>query len=587
MVQFEQISPMAQQRLLELAFARVVYGFGAMFVVGMPFIAWAYHENAPIVGLVVWTLLYIPLLAVSRRLQERYVRDCQQKRPDVLKRWLPRVQVLSLIYGLGMAVPPLLTHNQVSFDFQLLFLVTIAAIVAGNATHQAGVQKVFMAFFIPAWIIPAVLLLPITFPEHWFYVAPLTIVYIRSMQKHAAHTEQFLLQNVVLQEEGEQLAEQNRLAKLAAEKALADKNQFLTTASHDLRQPVHAMGFLVEAISLRNRDPELRPLLTDLVSSLRSVRMMFNSLLDLTKIESGAVAINKQPVNLQELIIDVRKVFKEEAQHRGVELRTRCTTSLSVLADPLLLRQSLSNLVQNALRYTPSGGILISARVRGARVKLEVWDTGVGVSQIDQGDIFSPFIRKSYAWHFDSEGHGLGLAVVARCAKLMGAEYGLRSREGRGSCFWLELQAATNIQKMPAEEVKISDAKSHAPARRTLTGKCLLVEDDPLVSLALQTMFRTWGIDTRLAANGTQALGLIESGFDPAVILCDQRLRSGESGFEVLQFLLERCPQASSAIITGELNSGPVKEAESLGYLVLKKPLDTDDLFALMDTWLR
>ena len=277
MFQFEQISPTAQQRLLELAFARVVYGFGAMFVVGMPFIAWAYHENAPIVGLVVWTLFYIPLLAVSRRLQQRYVRDCQQKRPDVLKCWLPRVRVLSLIYGLGMAAPPLLTRNQVSFDFQLLFLVTIAAIVAGSATHQAGVQKVFMAFFIPAWIVPAVLLLPITFPEHWFYVAPLTIVYIRSMQKHAAQTEQFLLQNVILQEEGEQLAEQNRLAKLAAEKALADKNQFLATASHDLRQPVHAMGFLVEAISLRNRDPELRPLLTDLVSSLRSVRMMFNS----------------------------------------------------------------------------------------------------------------------------------------------------------------------------------------------------------------------------------------------------------------------------------------------------------------------
>lgn len=161
---------------------------------------------------------------------------------------------------------------------------------------------------------------------------------------------------------------------------MLDKNQFLTTASHDLRQPVHAMGFLIEAIIHRNQDDSLTPQLLDLQQSVRSVHLMFNSLLDLSKIESGNVMTAPTRVDIGTLLDSVITLFREEANSRALRLRTwRPKRRLFVMGDPLLVRQSLINLIQNALRYTQQGGVLVAIRPRGAECLVEVWDTGVGL----------------------------------------------------------------------------------------------------------------------------------------------------------------------------------------------------------------
>ncbi|WP_422650859.1 sensor histidine kinase [Cupriavidus sp. H18C1] len=328
--------------------------------------------------------------------------------------------------------------------------------------------------------------MPWSFPHHWQVVLPLTLLYAVAIYRHALIANQFFRQQVQLEDDGIRLAESYRLAKEEAEDALRAKNLFLTTASHDLRQPVHAMGFLIEAIAQRNRDPALNPPLEDLRRSVRSVHLMFNSLLDLSKIEQGMAMPRSAPVALAPIMEEVAALFREEAHSRHLDLRVRVPKqAAAVLADAALLRQSLVNLVHNALRYTQRGGVLLSARRREADWLLEVWDTGIGVANEDKSRIYSPYYRNEYAWRIDSAGHGLGLAVVARCATMMGAAYGLDSVERRGSRFWLRFPAAdpgqAHVHAMAAE----SQARPTS-ALPPLSGCCLIVEDDPVV-------VRAWG----------------------------------------------------------------------------------------------
>lgn len=578
---YSDISPAGQASLLDIAFARIRYGLSAMVIVSLPFIAWYVHLGQSPVGLVLWAVAYLIAVGGVTLLARHYRRDRADGNPeDVLRRWLPRIRVLALTYGSSLTVPPLLTAHNSSFEFQLLYLVTVAAIVAGNAVHSSPVLSVFRSFFITGWG-GVTLLVPYVFPEHWYYVLPLTLIYVQTMLKHSALAHRFFVQNIVLQEKGARLAEDFRVAKEEAEKALRDKNRFLTTASHDLRQPVHAMGFLIESIAFRNRDATLNPALEDLRHSVRSLNLMFNSLLDLSKIESGAVEAKPLPVPLDPLMQEVATLFGEEARARGLDLRVRATSGGTVIADALLLRQSLVNLVHNALRYTSKGGVLICARRRSTDWRLEVWDTGMGVAGEDKGKIFSPFYRNEYAWRIDSAGHGLGLSVVARCADLMDASYGFESIEGRGSWFWLRVPAIEQREVVPATRPASANSQRHP-----LSGTCLVVEDDPQASAAWASLMQAWGADARCVASGREAIAVLESGFRPQAILCDQRLRAGESGFDVLRALLARIPEAAGAMVSGEYDSPELAQAEAEGYIVLRKPLEAGDLHAVLSVWL-
>jgi len=285
-------------------------------------------------------------------------------------------------------------------------------------------------------------------------------------------------------------------------------------------------------------------------------------------------------VALDPLMNDVATLFREEARSRQIDLRVRLSGGRAlVTADVMLLRQSMINLMQNALRYTQSGGVLMAARRRGGDWQFEVWDTGVGIAEDDQQRIYSPFFRPEHAWRIDNAGHGLGLAVVARCADLMGASQGLSSREGRGSRFWLRLPSAQIEEPQTAVRERTFSPVGHG---ETLSGRCLVIDDEPQVRKAWQALLNAWGVETACAASANDAFALLDAGFEPQAIFCDQRLRSGESGFELLQALLERCPDAAGAMISGEFDSPALAQAEQEGYLVLHKPLDPEALYTLL-----
>lgn len=580
----DNISISGQVRLLDFAYARLRFGIFAMPVVSATF-AWYYGQSSDDLRVILWSSGFFCWAAIGYLQHLAYQSDCTELAPEAMfAKWLPRIQAFVVFHGLGLAMLLPLVSTAASIELKYLYVLTLAAIMAGNATHQAPLLGIFNRFLAAGWH-STVLLMPWSFPSQWHFLMPLSAIYGFGMYRHALKSHRFFVQLVWLEEEGARLAASHRTAKESAEDALHEKNLFLSTASHDLRQPIHAMSMLVEAIAHRNQDPAVAPLLTDLKNCMVSMNMMFNSLLDLSKMESGAVSQRATRIFLSSFIRDIVTLFREQAKARGLRLRMHTPRNdAAVWANQALLRQTLVNLVHNALRYTEKGGLLIGVRKRANMWQIEVWDSGVGITEEEGLQIFSPYFRSQHAWRLQSAGHGLGLAVVARCARLMNAPLDFKSRLGKGSCFWLRLPMSQHADMMNDSS---SDSTVHLdiPLKK-LSGNCLVLDDDPQVLSAWKALLDSWGVNVHYATNSIEAMEQLDEGFIPDAIFCDQRLRSGESGFEIFKALLNRFPQACGAMVSGEHQSIELQNAENEGYLVLRKPLEPAQLHAILSTWL-
>jgi signal transduction histidine kinase/CheY-like chemotaxis protein len=576
----ESISQAARVKCLRLI-ADKAYPELATLVIP-PGLAWVYAQQHAAWPMVLWCVVIMLMAGGMWQLRQRLQRDMAQLEPQaLLERWEPIVTRTAIVSGLVASAPVWLAFYRSNFEFMVLVYVALSGTTSAAATYLTPVFKAFKSFFTTAWLLPVVLVLW-AFPKYGGFILAVSVLYTFIMYKHARASYGFVLEQSRLEEHSAFLAEQYKQAKDQAEGALQAKSQFFSTASHDLRQPVHAMGMLIETLRQRNHDQLLKPLLTDLHSCVRSVNLMFNSLLDLSRIEASQQPGPLQPVALAPLVQEVFTLFTLDAAQRGLALRWHAPRQTAwVQADPVLLRQALGNLIHNALRYTRSGGVLVGLRRRGAQWQLQVWDTGMGVAQHEQTAIFSPYYRHENAWQIDSAGHGLGLAVVAQCAQRMGATHGLRSQLGKGSCFWLSLPVAAST----GAEAALPMPDLSAPLAK-LGGCCLVVEDDPYITNAWQALLQDWGVQARFASDGAQAFACLANDFAPQVILCDQRLRSGESGFDILQALLERCPQAQGAMVSGEHQAPELVQAEEEGYVVLRKPVDVREMHALLQRWL-
>lgn len=569
-------------RLMDTVYHRIRTSMAVMSLVYLPFL-WAASERLDETAVQLWFGFYLLFMLAGWGPYLLYRRDSARLDPATrLRVWGQRINGIALLHGAGLSLSVPLAAGLSNLAYLALLAIALGHIasvmgrVAGFDATRGHVLR-----YIAIGINPATLLLPWVFPGQWMFMLPLSIVYAMVIYRTTHSLFEFMVRQIRLEQESQQLATLYKAEKERAEEALREKDLFLSTASHDLRQPIHAMSLLVEAIARRNQDPALAPLLADLRGGMGSMNLMFDALLDLSKLETGAVAQRGTRVCLQRLMQDIQVMFREQAHQRGLDLRLHLPRpDAFVWADAALLRQALVNLVHNALRYTPQGGVLFALRQRGADWQIEVWDSGVGVAAGDGAQIFSPYFRQSHAWHLDSAGHGLGLAVVARCARLLGATVGFQSRLGQGSRFWLRMPASTQAAPAP-QQAPLPEAPRHG-----LTGHCLVLDDDPQVIGAWRRLLEAWGVNGRFAGNAAEAFACLEAGFVPDAVFCDQRLRSGESGFEILRGLLARCPQARGAMVSGELHSPELQEAEAEGYLVLRKPMDAAELHALLCAWI-
>ena len=367
-------------------------------------------------------------------------------------------------------------------------------------------------------------------------------------------------------------------ARAAAEEANRAKSQLLAAASHDLRQPLHALGLFVAALARRARDGELAPMIASVRGALAALEAQFAQLLDLSRLEAGALAPARERVPLAPLFERLAGEAAAEARSRGLALAF-VRTRLAVDSDPALLERVLRNLVSNALRYTARGGVVVGARRRGGEVAIEIVDSGVGIAREHRTRVFDEFFQvPGRTGQPPAGGMGLGLAIVRRFAALLGHRLTLESEPGRGSRFGVVAARAPDAPPPRARR---------APAGRTLSGACIaVIDDDPVAVDGMRALFSTWDADVAGGAHAEAVLAALGAAERyPDLIVADLRLADDASGLDAIARLRDELGEPVPAlVVSGDLGAAAAREVRDAGFLLLAKPVVPASLEAVAST---
>ena len=369
------------------------------------------------------------------------------------------------------------------------------------------------------------------------------------------------------------------LKKQVAEDATRAKSDFLAAASHDLRQPTHALGMLIARLGQFPMEPGMHQVQRSLEASVYAMQDLLDELMDFSRLDSNTEKIELRPVALDQILIHLRDTLTPLAASKGLRLRIRPTT-LCVLSEPIMLRRMIMNLALNAIRYTPHGTLLIAFRPTrdGRQIKIEVWDSGVGIAQEHHVPIFKEFYQIGNAARDRHKGIGLGLSIVQRSAQLLGHTIALRSQLGCGSRFTILLSKA--LVTLPAPVSK--KAETLDPAN--ISGlNVLLVEDDDLSRNAVEALLVSWGCRVLAASSGVQARELIQINPLPDIIVSDYRLGELENGITVVAELRAIAGrQIPACLISGDMDSELMIQIKSHDMSLLHKPVRPAKLRSLI-----
>lgn len=350
-----------------------------------------------------------------------------------------------------------------------------------------------------------------------------------------------------------------------AERANLAKSRFLAAASHDLRQPMHALGLFIADLSRKEHTEDTRQLIERIAASAEAMENLLDSLLDISKLDAGVVNSNPRPFALGPLLERIGADYAHAAKERGLRFHVRHST-LWVHSDPLLFERILINLVSNALRYTSRGAIMIAARRRGDHVLVEVRDSGVGVAPEDQSSIFVEFIQLENPARDRSKGLGLGLAIVRRLADLLYHPITLRSEPGRGSVFGVV--APLTPPQSEGTEIPL--------AEQNFIGRIVaMVDDDALAQESLAGLLRAWGCFV-VASDSLPGLlaALDELEVEPEALISDFRLPGEHTGLQIIANMRERMGKGLPALLlSGDTGPDILRMATDQGVPLLHKPV--------------
>ncbi|WP_413762397.1 ATP-binding protein [Variovorax sp. Varisp41] len=405
-----------------------------------------------------------------------------------------------------------------------------------------------------------------------------------------------LTDSLMLRFENEALAARLGEQIAATERASLEKTRFLGTASHDLRQPLHAIALFGAALEneLRNR-PEGRNA-ERLMRAVNALGASLDTMLDVSRLDAGVVVPEVQAVQLDALFLPLNHTFSARAEQKSLQLRVRAS-GLWVRSDPQLLHRMLSNLMDNALKYTASGGVTVIARDRGETVWIEVRDTGIGIAPEQSGRIFEEFYQVDNPGRDRSRGLGIGLSIVQRLSRLLGHPVQMHSRLGRGTHFRLVVQAA-NAQAgalagpfSPQAAATDAGEQRHRGAAR-LPARVLLLDDEQEIREAMTGLLRSHAVEARAVddeAAAARALAQARGEGRPfELLLCDYRLADGVDGLDVGLRLSRNGGRATPLLlITGETSPDRLQRVRESRVPVLFKPVVADRLLEAMSEAVR
>lgn len=559
---------------LRVLYRQAPVAIGSGLIVPLPLLV-VFWIVVPRALLVVW-FTAMCAVALARTLLVFAYRRAQPSDAE-LARWGRRYVLGTFISGCVWGAAGVLMFVPAALDYQF-FLIFILAGMCTGAVNSLGVYPpAFFAFVIP--VIAPFVVMALHEGGRMQYGAVFAIAfYLLALTFFTRNFSGALIESLKLRFENVDLVKRLAVEKEQAERANVAKSRFLAAASHDLRQPLHAMALFASAIRDKAPGGELGTISEKLSISVEALEGLFHALLDVSKLDAGVVVPEVRDFRLRALFDRIAPEYIDEAAGKGLRLRWRVTDAVG-RSDILLLERILRNLVSNAIRYTRTGGVLVACRRRRGAVRIDVVDTGIGIPPAHLGEIFQEFYQVGNAERDRAKGLGLGLAIVHRLAALLGHKVDVRSIPGRGSVFSVTV---------PRGEA--AGAEDAVPRTRDFIGTRLgnalivVIDDEQAVREGTREVLKGWGARALLAGSGDEALTLlVGAGEAPSAVIADYRLREGETGVDAIRRIQERYgAEVPAVLVTGDTAPDRLREAEASGYHLLHKPIRPAKLHALL-----
>jgi signal transduction histidine kinase/CheY-like chemotaxis protein len=501
-----------------------------------------------------------------------------RRRSTLGRRWRPwayATAAITLVEGLGWGGAPFAVPSPDNRAAMFLVVATTLCIAAGSVIgYGRYLPSRVIAFVAPT--LPFLIYCAFDGDRLLRGAFFLILVFLVALGRLGLEADLGFRREAEMRKRNARLAEDLLAQKEAAERANLAKSRFLAAASHDLRQPIHALGLYIGALRNAALTPDLLAIAGRMETSIEAMDRLFAAILDISRLDAGVVEVRAEVFALDQLVAPVCEEFREEARRKG--LRLSCEPGGGyVYADRVLLERILRNLLSNAVRYTDQGEVRVRSRARAGWIALQVWDTGCGVAKADLPLIFEEYFQVGNNERDREKGLGLGLAIVRRLTTLLGAEVGARSRLGRGSCFEVRLPMGrtsdASVWSAPAEGSAAPEA-----------GLVVVADDEAAVRDAMGAALSGWGYEVLATENGCDALADLEtSGLRPALLVCDLRLRKGEDGLAVVaQFRARFGAEFPAVLMTGDTAPERVAQAHASDICLLHKPVSSGKLRAIV-----
>ena len=495
---------------------------------------------------------------------------------------------MAMPHGLIWIVAVFLFFDPQQTTVSMFLVCMLAGASAGAVSAMASMPHLYWVVMVPAFAAQSVIYATRGSGTFHTLIALATTVLLIANLIFLKVANRTLKQSIRLAFENVDLIAQLREQTTTALDANNAKTKFLAAASHDLRQPVHALMLFLEVLGNTQLDERQRTLIGHIRSASQASAELLTTLLDFSRIEAGVMQPKPQAVALAPLLRELEDEFGPQADSKQLVYRTRDTHAVAY-CDKSLVALVLRNFVSNAVRYTHSGGVLIGVRAVGNIWRLMVCDTGIGIASHHREEIFKEFHQLGNDERDRQKGLGLGLSIAKGLAASMGAQITLESVPGRGSTFslWLPQAQFAPSQKarQPPQNVERAQIVQPPTTTRDLHGlQVLVVDDDQAVRLSVTLLLQSWGCHVRSAEGLDDALALAIDQ-PPQLLVTDYRLRNERTGGDVITQLRKQCGSALPAIIiTGDTDPARLRETATHRATLLHKPVSAEALRAALIT---
>ena len=527
-------------------------------------VMWPKIEHSLLIG---WGLLVVLGLAIQFFLARSFLHK-QIVYSDVYK-WGWRLSAVYFYFGILWAVAVFLFYVDGEAEYQLFLLTLVVTFSMGTIVMG---QHWFAMYYMYGPVTLAAVIIRLLMEGSVTYISLAIFLLLTGLGSVSSSR---VLHNLVrsqmrLRYESDTLSKALKAKSEEALQATEEKSKFLATASHDLRQPLHALSLFTSVLNETVETPKVRRIAEQINSSVLALQNLFNALMDISRLDAGVLKEEKIAFDLKLILTRLTNDFELLAREKGLSLHWP-DSSYIVYSDPLLLEQILRNYISNAIRYTEKGDIYIHCKEIKGEVEIQVVDSGIGIPIEEQQEIFKEFYQLGNPERDRNKGLGLGLAIVRRSAKLLGHPITLISEPGKGSIFGINVESAEANEN--EAELPVLKNESIILEKNNIT--IVVVDDEINICEGMKQLLETWGCEVITASSQDEMMHQLQVlNKIPDGIIADYRLRDNKTGIEAIHALHEKYNSDIPAlIVTGDIAIEQLRDVTEHGFQVLQKPV--------------